>query len=108
MRRRARRLRDARATLDTALAEFTRLGATAWARQAGAERGRIGGKTPSPTELTEAERRIADQVAAGLSNKEVAAALFLSVGSVESALWKIYRKLGVRTRTQLAARLNGD
>ena len=59
----------------------------------------------SPQELTEAERRIADRVAAGLSNKEVAATLFLSVSTVEAALWKIYRKLDVRSRTQLAARL---
>ena len=44
-------------------------------------------------------------MAAGLSNKEVAAALFLIVSTVEAALWKVYRKLDVRSRTQLAARL---
>ena len=59
----------------------------------------------SPQELTDSERRIAAQVAAGRSNKEVAAALFLSVSTVEAALWKIYRKLDVRSRTQLIARL---
>jgi DNA-binding NarL/FixJ family response regulator len=59
----------------------------------------------SPRELTDAERRIAERVAAGLTNKEIAAALFLSVSTVEAALWKIYRKLDVRSRTQLAARL---
>jgi DNA-binding NarL/FixJ family response regulator len=67
--------------------------------------GRLGGRAPSPTALTESERRIAEQVAAGLTNKEVAAALFLTVSTVEAALWKIYRKLGVRSRTELAAKL---
>ena len=103
--RRLRRRREARDALDEALAEFTRLGAAVWADKARAERGRIGGRAGSPLELTDAERRIAERVAAGLSNKEVAAALFLSVSTVEAALWKVYRKLDVRSRTQLAARL---
>ena len=105
VRRRLRRRREARAALEEAQAEFTRLEAVVWADKAVAELGRIGGRTGSPLELTDAERRIAEQVAAGLSNKEVAAALFLSVSTVEAALWKVYRKLDVRSRTQLAARL---
>ena len=105
VRRRLRRRREARAALEEAQAEFTRLDAVVWAGKAGAELGRIGGRTGSPLDLTDAERRIAEQVAAGLSNKEVAAALFLSVSTVEAALWKVYRKLDVRSRTQLAARL---
>ena len=55
--------------------------------------------------LTEGERRIAELVAAGKSNKETAAALFLSVHTVEDALKRIYRKLGVRSRTELSRRL---
>ena len=102
---RRRRRRDARDALEEAQAEFTRLEAVVWAGKAVAELGRIGGRAASPSELTDAERRIAEQVAAGLSNKEVAAALFLSVSTVEAALWKVYRKLDVRSRTQLAARL---
>jgi DNA-binding CsgD family transcriptional regulator len=105
VRRRLRRRREARAALEEAQAEFTRLDAVVWAGKAGAELGRIGGRTGSPLDLTDAERRIAEQVAAGLSNKVVAAALFLSVSTVEAALWKVYRKLDVRSRTQLAARL---
>jgi DNA-binding CsgD family transcriptional regulator len=105
--RRLRRRREARGALDDALAEFSRLGATVWADKARAERRRIGGRVGSPQELTDAERRVAERVAAGLSNKEVAAALFISVSTVEAALWKIYRKLDVRSRTQLAARLKG-
>jgi DNA-binding NarL/FixJ family response regulator len=105
VRRRARRRRESRETLEAALGAFTGLGATAWADRARAEIGRLGGRAPSPTALTESERCIAEQVAAGLTNKEVAAALFLTVSTVEAALWKIYRKLDVRSRTELAARL---
>ena len=52
--------------------------------------------------MTEAERRIAELVAQGSTNKHVAAALFLTEHSVETALTRIYRKLGVRSRGELA------
>ena len=51
-----------------------------------------------------AEQRIAEFVARGLTNREVAAELVLSVHSVETALTRIYSKLGVRSRTELARR----
>ena len=105
VRRRARRRREARESLEAARARFTELGAQAWADRATAELGRLGGRAPSPQTLTESERRIAEHVVAGMTNKEVAAALFLAVSTVEAALWKIYRKLDVRSRTELAARL---
>jgi DNA-binding NarL/FixJ family response regulator len=57
---------------------------------------------PATTSLTKRERDVADAVAAGLSNKEAASALFLSQRTVEFHLTSIYRKLGVRSRTQLA------
>jgi DNA-binding CsgD family transcriptional regulator len=47
---------------------------------------------------------VADLVAAGRTNKEVAEALFMSVKTVDSNLTRIYRKLGVRSRTELAGR----
>jgi DNA-binding NarL/FixJ family response regulator len=103
--RRVRRRRDARESLEAARARFTELGAPAWADRAAAELGRLGGRAPSPHALTESERRIAEHVAAGMTNKEVAAALFLTVSTVEAALWKIYRKLDVGSRTELAARV---
>ena len=56
--------------------------------------------------MTEGERRIAELVAAGKSNKETAAALFVSVNTVEDALKRVYRKLGVRSRTELSRRLS--
>jgi DNA-binding CsgD family transcriptional regulator len=103
--RRAKKRAAARATLEQALAVFEGLGARLWADKARDELARIGGRAPSGDELTEAERRIAALVAEGRSNREVAAALFLTEHTVETALTRIYRKLGVRSRTELAARL---
>jgi DNA-binding CsgD family transcriptional regulator len=103
--RRAKRRRDARATLEQALAEFERLPAPLWADKARDELARIGGRAPSRGELTEAERRIAMLVAEGRTNREVAAALFLTEHTVETALTRAYRKLGVRSRAELAGRL---
>ena len=56
--------------------------------------------------LTPVEQRIAALVADGQTNREVAAGLFLSVRTVESHLGRIYRKLGVRSRTELALKLS--
>ena len=52
--------------------------------------------------LTATERRIAELVTGGASNREVAAELFISVKTVEGALSRVYRKMGVRSRTGLA------
>ena len=100
--RRAKKRAAARATLEDALARFETLGAPLWAEQTRAELARIGGRAPSRGDLTEAEQRIALLVAEGHSNREVAAALFLTEHSVETALTRIYRKLGVRSRGELA------
>lgn len=102
-RRRRARL-AARAALDEALARFTELGAVPFAALASAELSRLGG-TRAPGGLTEAERRIAQLVVSGLSNREVAARLFMSVRTVEGHLAAVYRKVGVRSRTELASRL---
>jgi DNA-binding CsgD family transcriptional regulator len=103
--RRARRVRDARNTLGEALRRFDELGAPLWAEQTRAELGRIGGRAGSRNELTPAEQRVAALVAEGRTNKEVAAALVVSVHTVEAALTQVYRKLDVRSRTELARRL---
>ena len=103
--RRAKKRAAARSSLTDALAVFDRLGARLWAERARDELARIGGRTAAGDELTEAEQRIAALVAAGRSNREVAAALFLTQHTVETALTRIYRKLGVRSRTELAGRL---
>ena len=91
-------------TLEDALARFERLGAPLWAEQTRTELARIGGRAASDGALTDAESRIAALVAQGHTNREVAAALFLTPHSVETALTRIYRKLGVRSRTELARR----
>ena len=83
---------------------FVRLGTPVQVQQADAELASIGGRRGSESELTAVEQRVADLVAAGQTNREVAAALFISVRTVESHLGRIYRKLGVRSRTELAAR----
>ena len=102
--RRAKRRAAARNTLTETLERFERLGAPLWAAQTRGELDRIGGRRAAGDDLTDAERRIASLVAQGKSNREVAAALFLTVHSVETALTRVYRKLGVRSRAELAGR----
>jgi DNA-binding CsgD family transcriptional regulator len=106
--RRAKRKADARATLQDAVAEFERLGAARFAERARSELERIGGRRPSAGGLTPTERQIAELVADGRSNKEVAAALFVTVKTVEANLSRIYAKLGIRSRTALAGRFAGQ
>jgi DNA-binding CsgD family transcriptional regulator len=98
---------EARKPLHVAVASFERLGAAPWLASAAAELRAAGGRRRSATgsrdQLTVSERRVAATVARGLTNREVAAELFLSPKTVEFHLGQIYRKLGVRSRTQLAA-----
>jgi DNA-binding CsgD family transcriptional regulator len=103
--RRAKRRGDARETLTAALALFDEVGTPLWAEKAAAELARIPGRAPSSGGLTETERRIAELVATGLANKEVASRLFVTVRTVEANLSKVYAKLGVRSRTELAGRI---
>jgi DNA-binding CsgD family transcriptional regulator len=101
--RRAKRRREARATLEDALAIFERIGAALWADRARSELKRISGRAASPGKLTPAEERVATLVADGKTNREVAKALFLSDRTVEGHLSRIYGKLGVRSRAELTA-----
>jgi DNA-binding CsgD family transcriptional regulator len=103
--RRARHRADARESLRRATAVFERCGAELWAAKARLEMSRIGGRRASADELTATERRIASLVAEGKKNKEVAAALVVTERTVEAALTLIYRKLDVRSRTELARKL---
>jgi DNA-binding CsgD family transcriptional regulator len=103
--RRAKRRKDARETLQSAVTAFERLGTTLWAERARAELRRVSGRAPSEGALTPAEARIAALVADGKTNREVAAALFLSERTVEGHLSRVYGKLGVRSRTELAREL---
>ena len=87
---------------------FDGLGAALWADQTRAELARIGGRAPSSLALTPTENKVAALVALGGTNREVADALFVSVHTVEANLKRIYRKLGVRSRTELASKFPSD
>ncbi|MBV8711368.1 MAG: helix-turn-helix transcriptional regulator [Solirubrobacterales bacterium] len=106
MERRRRRKLSARDLLGAALAAFEAAGAERWAERARAEIARIGGRQAAGSgSLSGTEAEIARLVAAGRTNREVAAALHLSARTVEWNLSKLYRKLGVRSRTELAGAL---
>jgi DNA-binding CsgD family transcriptional regulator len=101
--RRAKQRKAARETLEQAIEGFEALGAHLWVDRARAEQARIGGRSVIEG-LSETELRVAQLVAEGRSNKEVAAALFVSVRAVEANLSRVYAKLGIESRTELARR----
>jgi DNA-binding CsgD family transcriptional regulator len=105
VRRRAKQKRGAREALEQALEIFDRAGAGLWAERARDELARISGRRAASEQLTETEQRVSSLAARGLSNKEIAATLFMSVHTVEAHLSRIYRKVGVRSRAELAGRL---
>ncbi len=88
-----------------ALTLFERFGAGEWAARAQAELARVGLRRPAPGELTESELRVAELAAAGLTNREVAARLYVSPKTVEANLARVYRKLGIHSRAELGARV---
>ena len=107
--RRSRQRVLARKFLEEALLRLEELGASLWAETSRQELERVSGRRAGdPDELTTAEHRIAELVAAGRTNKEVAAALHLSIKTVEVTLTRVYRKSHVRTRSELAARFAVD
>ena len=72
------------------------------------ELGRVGGRQPtSEGVLTATEQRVAELAAAGRTNKQIAAELYLSERTVEANLTKVYRKLGLRSRAELASKWTG-
>lgn len=94
--------RPARDALEESVATFESLGARLWAERARIELARIGGRRESTGVLTPTEQRIAELVAEGHTDKEIAATLFVTPKTVGTQLSRIYRKLGVRSRTGLA------
>lgn len=105
--------RAARIVLDQARSEFSRLGAAPWCQRAGAELRAAGGRIASDGSdadrfamLTPQEQRVAMLVADGATNQEVASAMFLNVKSIERHLTSIYRKLEIRSRTELGREID--
>jgi len=101
--RRARYKSVARDSLSQALGIFEHLGAPLWADKARRELSKIALQT-SVDGLTCTELRIADLIAQGQTNREVASAMFVTENTVQTHVRHIFQKLGVRSRTELAAR----
>ena len=105
--RRGRRWGAARAALVDALTRFDELGAARWAERAAADLAGLAGRRPAVHNvLSPREREVAELVASGLSNKEVAARLFVSRHTVDANLSKVYGKLGVHSRVALTHALD--
>jgi DNA-binding NarL/FixJ family response regulator len=103
--RRLKRKRQARAALEEAFAIFWELGAEAWAGRVEAELERVAVRT-APLDLSATELRIAQLAAAGLTNRAIAAEVFVTQKAVEANLARAYRKLGIRSRAQLSRALD--
>ncbi|HEV2591151.1 MAG TPA: LuxR C-terminal-related transcriptional regulator [Gaiellaceae bacterium] len=103
LQRRRNQRRHANESLSQALAIFAELGAPLWVRRVQSEQRPIGGRPTSPRALTPSEQRVADLAASGMTNRQVAAALFISPKTVEANLARIYRKLEIRSRAELGA-----
>jgi DNA-binding CsgD family transcriptional regulator len=101
--RRRNERRRAQEQLTHALAIFEELGAPLWVARTRRELRPLGGRPTSRVALTPAEQRVADLAASGLTNREVASALFISPKTVESSLARVYRKLEIRSRAELGA-----
>jgi DNA-binding CsgD family transcriptional regulator len=106
--RRRRQKQAARVSLQRAEAVFKSLGAVSWAAFATAELLRAGLHLSDPQMLTATEERVAQLVSEGRTNREIAASLFITVKAVEANLTRIYAKLEVRSRTELALRLGAQ
>ena len=114
--RRRKRRAEAREQLGAAAATFEQLGALTWHDRATAELRLAGERTPTsrafrpagPEALTRQEGEVVELVRGGLSNREIANRLVLSVKTVEGHLTTIYGKFGVASRTQLVAALPQD
>ena len=80
----------------------------AWAERARAELDVVGPRRRARDELTATERRVAELAAAGITNREIARAVFMSEKTVEAHIARVYRKLGIHSRAELGARMAGN
>jgi DNA-binding CsgD family transcriptional regulator len=107
LQRRQRQKRSATASLGDALQTFEGLEATLWADRVREElvRTKVGPRERSAQQLTPSEQRVAELAASGMTNREIATALFISPKTVDVNLYRVYRKLDIQSRNQLARRL---
>jgi DNA-binding CsgD family transcriptional regulator len=103
--RRSKQRRRAREALEEAIAIFEAIGGALWAQRARDELQRVRGRT-APDDLSPTELRIAELAASGLTNTAIAAEVFVTQKTVEANLARVYRKLGIRSRAQLARALD--
>ncbi len=106
LQRRQRQKDSAAATFGEALKAFEELGTPLWAQRARAELARVN-VAASGSELTPSEQRVAELAASGMTNRDVAAAMFISPKTVEANLSRIYHKLDIRSRAELGRRIVG-
>jgi DNA-binding CsgD family transcriptional regulator len=107
--RRLKQWAAARRSLDLAVEAFDQIGSTGWTQLARTELARVGARRPGLRgHLTPSEQHVAELASAGLSNKQIAQALFITIKTVEGHLSHAYAKLGVTSRAQLARRLQGQ
>jgi DNA-binding CsgD family transcriptional regulator len=104
--RRLGRRRDAAATLDQSRATFASLRNPLWLAKVEAEARRLGGRRQGGAALTPTEERVAELAGRGLRNAEIASQLYVTPKTVEATLSRVYRKLAVRSRTELARSLS--
>ena len=105
LQRRRNERRSAHESLEQARTIFEDLGAPLWVARVQRELRPLGGRPTSRLTLTPAEQRVAELAASGLTNREVAAALFISPKTVEASLARAYRKLNIRSRAELGAHI---
>jgi DNA-binding NarL/FixJ family response regulator len=108
LQRRQRQKQTAAATLGEALHTFEALGTRLWVDRARAEMGRTTVARDRANVLTVSEQRVAELAASGMTNRDIAAALFVSAKTVEANLTQIYRKLGIRSRAELGRIMGQD
>ena len=104
LQRRLRLKLAAAETFGEALRDFERMGAALWADKVRDEIDRTKVATPQKATLTPTEQKIAELATSGMTNRDIASTLFISLKTVEANLTQIYRKLGIRSRAQLAAK----
>jgi DNA-binding CsgD family transcriptional regulator len=106
LQRRRRAKEVAAKTLSGALAEFEDVGAPVWADQVRTELARTNVRPNPALALTPSEQRVAELAASGMSNRDIAATLFITIKTVEHNLSRVYAKLGIRSRAELGRRMD--